>query len=424
MKILLIAYSFPPFIDAQSFRWYYLSNALAELGTKIDVITVKHSLEDKTSLDLHKNIEVFRIYPGPIEFFALRAKSNMGVDGEGNRELRRSLKFKIMKSSYWGVRNFVGNLLPGDISTEWFPFAIRFVREKMDIRKYDFLITSHEPWVDSLLGLYFKKRNHKIRWIADFGDPYIAIYTPRHKLWFENYFEKLIYENASVLIFTNGEVIDHLLNKYHFLKNKKLLVIEQGFSYRLCAEREYERYKNKIFTLTYTGTFYRDFRNPSNLIKALSMLDFNYKFYLAGRNEKFIRDFKILGDHFEFLGLVDHFSVLKLQKESDVLVHLANKNSSIQVPGKFYEYLGALKPILTINYDSNDPTRKLVEELKCGVSCEDDPVEIKNSIELLYSKWKDNENICRINVEDLYQYSWEKKAQRIYENLMKSDLSN
>jgi len=52
------------------------------------------------------------------------------------------------------------------------------------------------------------------------------------------------------------------------------------------------------------------------------------------------------------------------------------------------------------------------------VSCKDDPVEVKKSIELLYCKWKDNENICPINVEDLYQYSWEKKVQRIYELLM------
>ena len=88
------------------------------------------------------------------------------------------------------------------------------------------------------------------------------------------------------------------------------------------------------------------------------MLDFEYKFYLAGRDEKFLGDFKILGDHFEFLGVIDHFSALKLQEESDVLVHLANQNSSIQIPGKFYEYLGALKPILTIHYDSKDPTRK------------------------------------------------------------------
>src|SRR4030042_3083213 len=115
MRILLIAYSFPPFQDGQSLRWYYLANALAELGLEIDVVTIKHPLEDKTSWNLHKNIEVLRIYPGPIESFALRAKKNIGVEDEGNKELRTSLKFRIMKSSYWGIRNFVGNLLPGDI---------------------------------------------------------------------------------------------------------------------------------------------------------------------------------------------------------------------------------------------------------------------------------------------------------------------
>ena len=214
-----------------------------------------------------------------------------------------------------------------------------------------------------------------------------------------------------------AKVIEHLINKYPFLKDKKFLVIEQGFSYRLSAERENMRNKNKIFTLIYTGTFYRNFRDPSNLIKALSMLDFEYKFSLAGRNEKFIKDFKILGDHFEFLGLVDHFSVLKLQKESDVLIHLANKNSSIQIPGKFYEYLGALKPILTINYDSNDPTRKLVEELKCGVSCKDVPFEIKAAIEVLYENWKGNKGICQMDCNILYDYSWEKKAEILYKNL-------
>ncbi|MDI6889851.1 MAG: hypothetical protein QMC83_02770 [Thermodesulfovibrionales bacterium] len=417
MKILLIAYSFPPFQDGQSLRWYYLSNALAELGVQIDVITIKHPLEDKITWNFHKNIEIFRIYPGPIEFFALRAKKNMGVGDGGNKELRKSLKFKMMKSSYWGIRNFVGNLLPGDIRTEWFPFTIRFIKENIDIRKYDYLITSHEPWVDSLLGLYLKKRDAKIKWIADFGDPYIAPYTSKHKLWFENYFEKLIYKNASVLIFTNGKVIEHLSNKYPFLKNKKLLVIEQGFSYRLSAEINDVQYKNKIFTLIYTGTFYRNFRDPSNLIKALSMIDFEYKFCLAGRNEKFIKDFSILGDNFEFLGVVDHFNILKLQKASDVLIHLANKNTSIQIPGKFYEYLGALKPILSIHFDCEDPTRKLVKELRCGISCEDNPIEIKNAIESIYKNWKRNENNCKASLEGICDFSWEKKAKIIYKNL-------
>jgi hypothetical protein len=79
MRILLIAYSFPPFQDGQSLRWYYLSKALAGLGIKIDVITIKHPPEDETLWNFHKNIEVYRVYPGPIEFLALRAKV-MGVE--------------------------------------------------------------------------------------------------------------------------------------------------------------------------------------------------------------------------------------------------------------------------------------------------------------------------------------------------------
>ena len=61
---------------------------------------------------------------------------------------------------------------------------------------------------------------------------------------------------------------------------------------------------------------------------------------------------------------------------------------------------------------------RLVDELECGVSCKDDPVEIRDAIELLYGKWKNKENICRLTLEDLYPYSWEKKAKMIYENLM------
>ena len=419
MRILLIAYSFPPLIDGQSFRWYYLSNALAELGIQIDVLTIRQPLEDKTSWNFHKNIEVFRNFPGPIEFFALRAKNSIGAGAEGNREVRRSARFRIMKSLYWGIRSLVGNLFPGDIRTEWFPFAIRFIHQNLDVRKYDYLVTSHEPWVDSLLGLYLKRRNGEIKWVADFGDPYVAVYTPGHKVWFENYLEKWIYKNASALIFTNHKVIDHLVNKYPFLRDKPLWVMEQGFDARLCTEPENRRSKNKIFTLFYAGTFYRDFRNPSNLIKALSMLDFEYKFLLAGRNEKFMEDFRILGNRFEFLGLVDHFRVLRLEKESDVLVHLANKNSSIQIPGKFYEYLGALKPILAIHHDPQDPTKKIIQDLKVGVVSQDNPLEIKTAIESLYRRWTGSENNCSLHAGRIYPYSWEERARILYGNLAK-----
>ncbi len=181
MRILLIAYSFPPFQDAQSLRWYYLINALAEKGLTTDVITIKHPDQDRGVWYFHQNINILRIYPGHIEAQALQQKKKMGVDDPGNREIRKTSKFRIMKSIYWTARKFAGHLLPGDIRTEWFPFAVKYMRKNLRIEDYGCMITSHEPWVDSLLGLYLKKRYKKMKWIADFGDPYVAPYTPKHK---------------------------------------------------------------------------------------------------------------------------------------------------------------------------------------------------------------------------------------------------
>lgn len=420
MKLLLIAYSFPPFQDAQSLRWYYLCNALAEKGVKIDVITIKHPSELAPCLgwQFHEDVNIIRVFPGPIESLALKAKKSIGVDSTKNNKLRGSRGFKIVKSLYWRVRNVIGNVLPGDVRSEWFPFVTRYIKKNIDLSSYDYVITSHEPWVGSLIGLRIKMKEHKnIKWIADFGDPYVAPYTPSHKLWLEGRLERLIYKNADTLIFTNYHVIDHLKGKYPFLKNKDILVLEQGLDYEFCTKRkEDERIKGKIFTLVYTGTLYKDFRNPLNLIKALSMVDFEYKLQVAGRNEQFIKDFQLLGNRFEFMGFLNHFDVLELQKKSDVLIHLSNKNS-IQIPGKFYEYLGAIKPILGIYYDRDDTAVELIEKLQCGIPCKNEVMEIKGAIEMLYYKWKNDQEVCGTTFDNLYDYSWKKKAAILHESM-------
>ncbi|MBM4277114.1 MAG: glycosyltransferase family 4 protein [Deltaproteobacteria bacterium] len=414
MKILLIAYSFPPLQDPQSLRWYYLSNALSELGMEIDVLTVQHP--EKQAWPFHKNIRIFRIFPGPVEYIALRAKWDMGVEANGNEKIRRSARFKILKSLYWGARKLGGHVLPGDIRTEWFPLVLRYIAKYIELKKYHYILTSHEPWVDSLLGLYLKVKHPKIKWIADFGDPYVALYTPRHKLFFENRFEKSIYEKADMLIFTHPQVVHHLDRKYPFIRDKKIVLIAQGFSYGLSREGKHVESRNKIFTMTYAGTFYRDFRNPSNLIQALSKLEFDYRFLLIGRNEGFLKDFEAIGEKCEFLGYMDHFKVLHLERESDVLIHLSNRNG-VQIPGKIYEYLGSRRPILCITNNTLDKTGDLIKDLKMGIATPDHPDEIKQAIERLYRGWKKEKGRVDISFEKLYDYSWEKKAGVLYENL-------
>lgn len=413
IRAFIIAYSFPPFDDAQAIRWFYLANCLGQLGMEIDVLTVKHPRENDPLWRFHPNVHIWRIYPGPIEDLSLNTKHRIGVEGAQNRVLRQSVKFKVMKSCYWYLRNFMGGILPGDVRTEWFPYATRMISKTLQNRKYHCIITSHEPWVDSLLGLYIKKKHPGLRWIADFGDPYVAPYTPRHKVWLEKRLETLIYRNADALIFTNKNVFEDLKEKYAFLKNKHTAIIEQGFSFNSC-NREVEERRNNVFTLTYTGTFYRKVRDPSPIIKALTLLDFPFKFVVAGRNESFLRDLKVLGDRFEFMGFVDHFKALRLQRESDVLVHIGNTNST-QVPGKVFEYFGAMKPILCIVSNPKDYTGELIVRLNRGLWCRNEPHSIKETIDILYRDFLKGNVRFNLTYDHLYEYSWENKANMIYE---------
>jgi hypothetical protein len=409
-KILLIAYSYPPLEDAQSLRWYYISQELAKLGYKIDVVTITHPA--KLSYNIEKNITLHRVYAGFFENIAYSIKTKIGVDDSSKQVQRQSFLFKIMKKGYWIVRTFVGAILPGNISTEWYPYAKRYIDKNLDISSYSFMITSHEPWVDSLLGLHIKKNYPKLFWIADFGDPYVSMYTPKHKLFFENKIEKKIYEYVDIMILTNQKVLEILESKYPFLQEKEILILEQGFSKR----EHHDKQKSERFTILYTGTFYGDFRNPNELAKALASLEFDFRFIVAGRNEQFSYLFEPLGDKYQFLGFTAHQDVLKLQDNADVLVHLSNKQIE-QVPGKFYEYLGANKSMLVIYQDEEDQLLSLCEDIGIYTVCKNDPKDIRDMINRVY-----NDRNFHYNQDILKNYSWQNRALKLDDTLKKIDI--
>ena len=137
-----------------------------------------------------------------------------------------------------------------------------------------------------------------------------------------------------------------------------LSVIPQGFPIKTPAGSERSARMGAKMTLLFTGTFYRNFRNPEQLALSLRQLvDLPISFIVVGDNSAFASLFQGLPD-VQFLGKRDHFDCLDLQQNADVLVNLGNVQD-FQVPGKVYEYLGAGPPILHIQ---TGPDR-----FECGV---------------------------------------------------------
>jgi len=415
VKLLVIAYSFPPIVDAQSIRWAYLTKELINLGLDIDILTIKlpPGFEDEFKI---KYPSVYRIFPGPFEYIFYRAKSRIGVNSEGNVNKRRNQIFIAIKKVYRGFRSLLNSLLIPDIRTEWLPFVLWFINKKIDIRKYDVVITSHEPGVDSIAGLYLKRKYPKIKWVADFGDPFVAPYTPKIRRWLDRLLEEKIYKKANKIIFTSEKVKYEIIKQYPKINCEKIYILPQGFDNNFALECNSYTPNNKELTFCFTGTFYKNSRDPSQFVKALSELKhLNFKILLAGRNEIFLEKFEDIKDKVQFFGMLPHRKSLEIQKKTDVLIHITNKYD-MQIPGKLYEYFGACRAILCITYNNNDEGAMLVKNLNRGEVVANRKEDIKQVVLKMYNCWKKgdfskNYDLGLLSVKD---FSWQKLAKNMY----------
>jgi len=401
LRLLLVAYAYPPLWEAQSVRWYYLSKELAKAGFQVDVLTVEYPGKKEEI----PGIKVYRTFPGPFNQAVFKALGNPKVF---SAEVRSSRKFLFIKKLYRAIRKITEYMMVGDTRNEWFfiayPKALELIREK----NYDLLITSHEPMVDTLLGLTLKDRT-KIKWIADLGDPISADYYP--KVWkpFLKRLERKVLAKADAITVTT----EALKKKYRmsFRGEDKILVVQQGFDLEFFRMPKMRK-KGGSFVLAYTGSFYKDFREPKALVEALAKLNFNFELWLAGRLESFLPLFKSIQERVKYFGVLSHPEALELQAKADVLVYLGNKLES-QVPGKFYEYLGSKKPILCIIQHPEDPVAGLVRELRIGEVCLNEPKEIARAISKLYEHWLrgEMEEVYRYEEEKVREFSWQNQAQ-------------
>ncbi len=133
-----------------------------------------------------------------------------------------------------------------------------------------------------------------------------------------------------------------------------------------------------ILRIIHTGGIYRGRRDPSPLFAAISRhADLRHKvrvvFYGIATDYvgALARDHGV-EDAIEVHGRVDHAESLRQQRISDVLL-LMQMDSPLEqgnVPGKFFEYLGARRPILILGWDQGVPAT-IVKERNAGAATTD-----------------------------------------------------
>lgn len=428
MRLLLIAYEFPPSPSPQSLRWFHLVRELLELGVEVHVLTAENWWPP-TSTQPPPGAVVHRAWPGGVAgIIALsrRWRRLRGRAENDGRPLAPSASETAASTS--GALNWKGRAVDRlnrvvrhytfpDERGRWEPFARRRLEELLDSLRPDVVVSSHEPATTLRLGRVAKERGFP--WVADLGDPVWSFYTPERWKEESQRIERWTCRHADRVIVTT-EPAKRLMARRHDVVGSRFKVLTQGYDARPGSQAPVPAgtFDPDRLELLYVGSFYR-FRDPRALVDAVLAVPQARLTIATSRAPGWLPPLADAHpDQLRLLGFVPHAQAVALQRSADVLVNIAN-DDPVHVPGKVYEYLGAGRPILHLGEGGeggDDVAAHLVRGLRRGLVSGGDVGSIAAALSDLASIKREGgwESRFRLGEDGVAQYSWQAIARRLH----------
>jgi hypothetical protein len=374
---LLITYYWPPAGGAGVHRWLRMSRFFKENGWNLHVYcpengswpTMDSALQAEVSDDL---TIVRRPIFEPHKYLGKKSNPNIGAG------LTHQGKVGLVKKAVIWVR---GNLFVPDARVFWIKPSVRFLSDYLkEHPEIDTVISTGPPHSMHLIGLGLKKRFSKINWVADFRDPWTQIDFYHELLpgkWADSRHKKLeksVLQSADHVITVSNACAEGLQD----IAERKVDVVTNGFIFPEFNAQEVQL--DKAFTIAHFGSM-PNARNPKALWKALQgaikinpAIAEHLQLKLVGPVDfQIIEDIKKhqLESNMKLIPSVSHAESLLMQRSAQILLLVANNAGNVKgiITGKFFEYLGAKRPILAIGMADGD-LHMAVVETQSGQFCD------------------------------------------------------
>ncbi len=262
-----------------------------------------------------------------------------------------------------------GNLFIPDARKFWVKPSVRYLQQVIDEEGIETIITTGPPHSVHLIGMELKA-NNSIPWIADFRDPWTSIgYHKKLKLTKSSQKRHLQLE-AEVLNQADSIIVTSNTTKKEFsnITDQPITVITNGFDTLKVPSHKLD----DAFTISHIGSLLSG-RNPKVLWQALKELteenaDFkkNLVLELIGVVSKDVLE-SIQGHGLEpyvrMEGYVSHEKAIERQQRSQVLllVEIDSEETKGIIPGKFFEYIAADRPILGVGPEGWEVAKMISE---------------------------------------------------------------
>ena len=266
------------------------------------------------------------------------------------------------------IANFIrATFFIPDARIGWYLSAVKEAMKIVKEYPVQMIYSSSPPYTVSVIARKVSQKSG-IPYVAGFRDPWSGFEVSAPKRWF---LPRMIDRNLERSVFYDAKKIDvawkgiafDAIAKYSDLPEEKFIHIPNGFDSADYPEHDIlkraERTRGNKFIMTYSGSLYGP-RNPKNFFRAIELLLDRgeidpMKIYLrfVGRTGADLNDMfeaPKIKPLVERLNYVPHSRAVELISDSDALLLIVDDIPSVEhiVPGKVYEYLGAMRPVLAI----------------------------------------------------------------------------
>ena len=406
--LLIITYYWPPCGGVSVQRWLKLSKYLHLNDYKITILSTIEGDYPKTDISLcsqvAKEINVKRVKP--ITFTKIY-KILLGQSEDlpyGSLDASSSSSY-LKKFLFFLRRHFVSP----DARIFWNFVAYKSIKEQVLANDFDVVITTGPPHSSHLIGLKLQKLT-KVKWIADFRDPWYSIhYNDNSKRNYliqkvDKYLENKVLSKADTVVTVSDQVS-------RTFSRSNVCIVPNGFDPDDYLNQEYIR--TDKFRFKYIGSLHGN--RHEIVFNSLKLIDnyasehdiFNIEFSLIGAYDTMPEDiFKAIKNiTLRNVAFSKHDTILSEYMNSEILLLAIENcpNNEGILTYKLFEYMGSRTKILGFGPKNSD-AEKILEETGAGKMFNyDSHQSFIDCFFQYYEKWLNKENIK--NTKDISDYS-------------------
>ncbi len=260
---------------------------------------------------------------------------------------------------------------------------------KINIEKFDFMMTRSQFHSTHLLGLYLKKK-YKIKWYAHFSDPWYKSPVQRRVILFDSlsyFIQSQIFKYTDFNMFPLEELKNYFNKQIKKDINKNSFIVPHSLK-----KKNNIKIRNTRTTIRFFGKIYAGRKITNTLIALTKTLQ---------KNKELSAEFFIDDDFINSSGeLINEFKNIKffkyieydkyIDKLNDslilILIDIDEDFGNLFFQSKLVDYLQSFRPILHVG-KSLTYNKKIIIKNN-GLSCYNDSLKIYNSLNYLIKNAK------------------------------------